>query len=1158
MFTRLPFTRASRKTHGAEPLQAAAEHPASSIAKAVPGLHYANNSWQRSTGAGQGLPANLRSGIESLSGMDMSDVRVHYASPLPARVNALAYAQGAHIHLARGEEKQLPHEAWHVVQQWQGRVAPTTRLAGAQVNDDARLEREADRMGAQAMRCAGDSFAADAQVQGWLPRKPTPHPVTQRVKKVVATEGLEEPQEYLVIDVPADGACLLHSFNIGSALDRYLDYLLTYYPAGSLSMEQVEQMARDEFVSATLNDGEKITDSSREDQNVAYDVANKGARAAIARYWRDQLDQGDAATLASLKRDIQGIINTFLTRAGLLGASGQNARDDEPNVPAEKTDAAVFDSSQALSPDVWSPPSSSGSMGMDDSPVTDEPTTDAAQAIDYGSTDFDFTYDAVYHPERLRTLKLLPSKHGSEDKRRASMQPLPQHLFAITAEEFFAEPVPSGVREAGTLAEGIKDYVLELAQPHLLANFLPMHSVVLPPAGAIPDALVEAYIDEFETNLHLWASQSALGAATAISGSVAASHTFTDEDIHVGSSAFDADVNIYEEGAQTHFQFMLGPFPAGWFTDDAIPEHASPSSSLGRDGSQDDFRIDDDAPFASGLSGPVPADDSFDEMGSDGRAAFNADDLSEDEEDFIDRVALQLGQDFPARSDVLELVFRAAGVMGTENAFSDAKAAVAAVMAYQDEVETRSQAARSLGREYTPPLVPLAGFVGEMITQLGVPLSVLEEILPFATQYVNFHKKSKTWKEGQAGPRVTALKEMAKILNEWAGILDEPRLAVSPSIAQTVSVLSPFSSSEHVGVGMRAVLTLDPGEMSGYEPEESQTWDAFREHLRGFVRAHLLNKHVGGRGSPSNIGYISDTDNLRMSSYGEEYVKREVLENNKRMFYRVDLPIGKPELSSEPHYLDERISGMLAYEVGLTAAELHPFQNDEGEDDLEYRNVHLKDVLGIKDDDVQQDSEGRLSFPTVNPDPSFISRIRPHHRNVMRGTIASAQNQRLETVFSESAVKRIVTDAQRRIVASGDTGAYDQIIKEAAGQLSAEGLSSLEVERHVARLAAVRRQAGSVSKAKQQKKEKEGKRSKQRKRQAFLKHYEGKLSPEQIGIVNGCADQVFDRIVAAIDAGASVGEAIGIGQLREPKYSAALNGLKTRAAGGGISRFFKK
>jgi hypothetical protein len=94
-----------------------------------------------------GMPDNLKSGIESLSGYSMDDVKVHYNSPKPAQLQALAYAQGDNIHIAPGQEKHLPHEAWHVVQQKQGRVQSTMQLQGVNVNDNEELEREADVMG---------------------------------------------------------------------------------------------------------------------------------------------------------------------------------------------------------------------------------------------------------------------------------------------------------------------------------------------------------------------------------------------------------------------------------------------------------------------------------------------------------------------------------------------------------------------------------------------------------------------------------------------------------------------------------------------------------------------------------------------------------------------------------------------------------------------------------------------------------------------------------------------------------------------------------------------------------------------------------------------------------------------------------------------------
>ena len=100
-----------------------------------------------------GLPDNLKTGIEQLSGLSMNDVSVHYNSSKPAQLQAHAYAQGTEIHVASGQEHHLPHEAWHVVQQKQGRVKPTMQLKGkVAINDDAGLEREADVMGERALQ----------------------------------------------------------------------------------------------------------------------------------------------------------------------------------------------------------------------------------------------------------------------------------------------------------------------------------------------------------------------------------------------------------------------------------------------------------------------------------------------------------------------------------------------------------------------------------------------------------------------------------------------------------------------------------------------------------------------------------------------------------------------------------------------------------------------------------------------------------------------------------------------------------------------------------------------------------------------------------------------------------------------------------------------
>ena len=102
------------------------------------------------------LPAGLRSGIAALTGLDLGGVRVHLNSSEPAQRQALAYTQGADIHVGPGQERHLPHEAWHVVQQAQGRVQPTRQFKRTGLNDDMGLEREADAMGALAVRLGAE------------------------------------------------------------------------------------------------------------------------------------------------------------------------------------------------------------------------------------------------------------------------------------------------------------------------------------------------------------------------------------------------------------------------------------------------------------------------------------------------------------------------------------------------------------------------------------------------------------------------------------------------------------------------------------------------------------------------------------------------------------------------------------------------------------------------------------------------------------------------------------------------------------------------------------------------------------------------------------------------------------------------------------------
>ncbi|MES3019699.1 MAG: DUF4157 domain-containing protein [Bacteroidota bacterium] len=121
-----------------------------------------------------GMPSHLKSGIENLSGFSMDDVKVHYNSDKPKQLKAHAYAQGTNIHIGPGQEKHLPHEAWHVAQQKQGRVQATMQMKGkVPVNDDTGLETEADVMGERAVK-TGRDLESTVKTSSFTPTKSSP------------------------------------------------------------------------------------------------------------------------------------------------------------------------------------------------------------------------------------------------------------------------------------------------------------------------------------------------------------------------------------------------------------------------------------------------------------------------------------------------------------------------------------------------------------------------------------------------------------------------------------------------------------------------------------------------------------------------------------------------------------------------------------------------------------------------------------------------------------------------------------------------------------------------------------------------------------------------------------------------------------------------
>lgn len=96
-----------------------------------------------------GIPAQLKERLEQSTGISLDDVRVHYNSALPARLDAWAYTKGNEVEIGPGQEHHLPHELGHVVQQKLGAVrANAMHSSGVALNTDPELEHQADEIGA--------------------------------------------------------------------------------------------------------------------------------------------------------------------------------------------------------------------------------------------------------------------------------------------------------------------------------------------------------------------------------------------------------------------------------------------------------------------------------------------------------------------------------------------------------------------------------------------------------------------------------------------------------------------------------------------------------------------------------------------------------------------------------------------------------------------------------------------------------------------------------------------------------------------------------------------------------------------------------------------------------------------------------------------------
>ena len=302
-----------------------------------------------------GLPDTLKSGMENLSGMSLDDVKVHRNSDKPAAVQAHAYAQGSNIHLASGQEKHLPHELGHVVQQKEGRVKPTKQRNGkTNINDDVGLEKEADVMGAKASKVQGNS---DNVIQNKNRSKTTNSSVSQLknreegssfdriggdfAAKTTIQEEREEKIEQVVLGTSSN---LEGAYGGGAGFASYLvdDGKKDMRTANEIKTNKPEKLQKDTAEAyGETKEGNNINTQQEKDAKTAGEIGKATLGfAAAAKSFYDSFTKGSEASNKKPK-DLAGMAGAFKDgAAGIQGftestfAAASLAKDQTMNAAA--------------------------------------------------------------------------------------------------------------------------------------------------------------------------------------------------------------------------------------------------------------------------------------------------------------------------------------------------------------------------------------------------------------------------------------------------------------------------------------------------------------------------------------------------------------------------------------------------------------------------------------------------------------------------------------------------------------------------------------------------------------------------------------------------------------------------------------------------------
>lgn len=977
--------------------------------------------------------------------------------------------------------------------------------------------------------------------------------------------------QYILIDVPGDGSCLMSCFNLGVEAAFQLQTL----------QQQCRGWTPDEIEALVLKNFKEVQDAiglpeklTLQGNHTLYDSGNYELRHQIVEHWKNH----KPAYTPGIKLDIESIIIDMLKGYGLIYLKEASDKVNTATTVAQDIPTQPINSGSIVSGEHASKEEDmdilDGTFERTHSMEAEQKSRDHYVSV----PDKDFIFNALYYPERWQTF------HGNASQ--TDDIGMSVVAFGVDPIALLKMPIPHGVAEDGVLAQTIREFVWQLVSPHIVhEGFIPLRTVPVPLVGMIDDDLVDTYIQEFEFNLHLWGTETSLQAAAESTNTTVIVHTFDEDDQRLACRTFHngaaGPVHLYEAREQSHFQILVGPFdefftdpslktdeaeqkrstesddedseeallrrlsdfapdlkiPPGynrissrdameedqesagevdldnirWFLNCLAEELEQDIGVIGYDGlahhllaaaragkhpfetveeaakiiqayettDQDDLMVMDEQPAITVSENVVTGENLVDiappELTIPDGVLLTGEETPEEEQQVKDRWFLQvlahtLGkQNIPSGyAGILELLFRAAAVRGRN--FQDVAQAGTLIQEYEQQQQQKTIEAKSKSSQQWsagPPLVPLAGFVGTLFTNYHIPLSDILCLLPHAQCYVEFHTKKSSWNAQEAHIRIAALQAMAALLNTWAEIYQQPALYRGPSTAEFTSSASSIMPGELQGCQMRALLTIDPGSLVGYQPELYGAWQQLNAELPGYVRAHLLNKHVGGPGIPENLAFLSSLDNLKMSRLGEEDVKRMVLEENKQVFYKVEMPAGMNSIHQAVQ-VDKRLCDAMVNAVHMYACEVQStYENDTpgfvcGPDFLQAKYEQGGGGVSIN-------LAGGITLLTTAPSVETIGKLQAHWTNRMKEKQYQSKQSKLDTFFLESAFRDLENEAHKKLLTIEDVHDKFDFITNVRQKLLEMGGDEEQIQAIIVRLESRWREKAMVIQAKKKK-----------------------------------------------------------------------------------------